>query len=247
LKKFYTKPEVLPYTEVPCKTVPAAETNPEAATEVSDSSIGRWIESHNRFEENMQNRDNSDPSEAQEPPAATPESKKPNKEVWRKKALKSWLGFLLKVAVVVAIGWVIFTYVFNVAVVDGTSMSPNLADGDLTLIYCLQDKYSVGEVVAYKQNDKIYFGRIVAVSGDVVDMSDTGSLFVNNVEQYEPNIFEATYKEGAKTSFPASVKPGTYFILGDKRESAHDSREFGLISEDDILGNIFALLRRRGF
>lgn len=184
---------------------------------------------------------------AEAPSTAGVEENNDKKKMMRKKAIKSWIGFFVKLIVVAGIVWALFTFVFGLFTVRGTSMEPALSDGDLALIYRLQDGYAVGEVVAYKVDGKIYFGRIMAVSGDKVNISDEGGLAVNNASRYEPDIYEKTYKEGSVVSFPLVVDDNSYFILGDRRTSAHDSREFGCISEDDILGTLSALLRRRGF
>lgn len=179
--------------------------------------------------------------------SSNPNAKCPEKEKIKKKAMKAWLGVLIKLIVVTALVWALFTFVFGLTITRGTSMAPSINDGDLILYYRLQSSYSVGEVVLYEVNDEIYTGRIIARAGDIVNIADEGGLSVNGASRYEQNIYYDTFRDGSLVSFPLTVENNSYFILGDHRTSAHDSREFGCISEDDILGVVSAQLRRRGF
>jgi signal peptidase I len=57
-------------------------------------------------------------------------------------------------------------------------------------------------------------------------------------------IYERTYAAEGEI-LPAEVRPGYYFVLGDNRGSARDSRMLGQISQAAIKGRIIAVLRRR--
>ena len=53
------------------------------------------------------------------------------------------------------------------------------------------------------------------------------------------------YTEGI--SFPLTVGEDEYFVLGDNRTNAHDSRIYGTVSKEEIKGTVITLLRHRGF
>ena len=166
----------------------------------------------------------------------------------KKKTKKAWLSFLIKFLVISAIVTTLFTLVFGVVIVRGVSMQPRMSDGDLVLIYRLgKNNIFSSEAIVYKAEGKTYIGRIVAQSGDVVDIDDNGYLYVNGAIQSEPNIYTPTYKNESSIEFPYTVSENSYFVLGDNRTSANDSRVFGAIPYSDVEGNVIALFRRRNF
>ena len=70
---------------------------------------------------------------------------------------------------------------------------------------------------------------------------------INGYLQQEKEIYAETlpYTEGI--SFPITVKEGEYFVLGDNRTNAKDSRIYGMVKQEEIKGVVITLLRRRGF
>jgi len=94
------------------------------------------------------------------------------------------LKFIMKLALVILIVWLIFTFVFGIRQVQGETMYPRLRDGDLILYYRLEQDYQIGDVVTFKMDDATFYGRIVAQGGDVVEVSEDGQLLVNgNIQQ----------------------------------------------------------------
>lgn len=72
-------------------------------------------------------------------------------------------------------------------------------------------------------------------------------LEINGYLQQEQDIYTETlpYKEGI--AFPVTVGQDEYFVLGDDRTSAEDSRIYGMVKKEEIKGTVITLLRRRGF
>ena len=70
---------------------------------------------------------------------------------------------------------------------------------------------------------------------------------VNGVIQKEPNPQKQTlpYTEGV--TFPITLKKGEIFLLGDDRENSADSRVYGAVNQDDTLGKVLNIVRRRNF
>ena len=118
-----------------------------------------------------------------------------------------------------------------------------LKDGDLCFTFKLGKVHS-GEEIAYKQDDKIHFGRIVAVGGDTVDIKD-GTVNVNGYGVFENTVYPTT-TEGATVTFPYTVPEGTVFVLNDYRDDIQDSRVYGSIPMKQTRGKIVLVLRRRG-
>lgn len=185
-------------------------------------------------------------TKSEKAPAADEKLKKKKKA--RKKALKAWRNFFIKLGAIALIGYLLMSFVFSFSIVKDISMQPRLSQGDLTLLYRINmDDVKVDEVVAFTVDGQTYFGRVKGKPGDVIDITDSGSLYINNAIISETEIFSRTYKEGAQIEFPYTVPEGSYFILGDNREHCFDSRICGAVKFEDINGKLIGLLRRRGF
>ena len=74
--------------------------------------------------------------------------------------------------------------------------------------------------------------RVVAVGGDTVEVKD-GYLIVNGLQIAEPYLMS----QGLMPDFAAVVvPPESVFVMGDNRAVSYDSRKFGAIAEEDLLG-----------
>ena len=81
--------------------------------------------------------------------------------------------------------------------------------------------------------------RVVAVENEQIMVDVFGTVSVNGNEIEEPYIENKTYGQ-CDVDFPFAVPTNTYFVLGDNREVAMDSRleEIGTVAEDRIIGEI---------
>ena len=130
---------------------------------------------------------------------------------------------------------------------SGTSMHPSIRDGDLGILYLLEDKYYNNEIIAYIKDNEIRLGRIVATTGQKVDFPEKGGYTVDGYGPNEDLPYETHLPEGNKLALPIKVKDNQYFVLNDYRSNDKDSRTYGVISKEDIIGKIVLLFRRRGF
>ena len=162
----------------------------------------------------------------------------------RFRTLKALAQLIVKLAVVAAVCWAALTYVFGVFRISGNGMYPALRDGDLCVTYRLED-YRADEVVAYRADGAVRFGRIVAVAGQTADGDEQG-LLVNGVHRSE-EIFYPTQMLDTALSLPVRLEEGQVLILNDHRTELSDSRTFGLIDEADLEGKVIFFFRRRGF
>lgn len=158
--------------------------------------------------------------------------------------LQDIVALTVKVAVLFAVFWLMFHYVFGVTRYLSANMTPAMQDGDLVLFFRLDQSYSAGEIAVFSYHGQILMGRVVAVAGDTVDFDEAGML-VNGARVQEDNIYSETtmFQEGI--TFPVTVGPHQIFVLGDNRVHATDSRIFGCVDIPDVEGKVIGLLRRR--
>lgn len=85
--------------------------------------------------------------------------------------------------------------------------------------------------------------RVVACPGDTVEISD-GHLKVNGNAMVEPGIFYSTPEYTGFMEYPVTLGEGQYFVLADHRTDGKDSRFFGVVEKDEILGTVITIVRR---
>lgn len=155
--------------------------------------------------------------------------------------------FLRNLAVMVLTLIVMFGVVFGFYRVSDNAMSPRVSAGDLLLYYRLEKQLRTQDVVVLKKEGKRYVGRIVAKSGDQVEVTEDACLKVNGNLIVETDIFYDTLRDGDHLDYPVTLGDGQYFVLGDFRIGAEDSRYFGPVEKSEILGKVLILFRRTGF
>lgn len=152
--------------------------------------------------------------------------------------------FFLNAIIIVTVIWLLFGMVFGFAAVPNGDMTPNLKAGDLLLYYQLYKDYKAQDVVVLRKNDTTYVGRIVAVGGDTVEITDSESLVINGHTMIENNIYSPTPRYEGFTQYPLTLADGECFVLADLRNGGEDSRYYGAVSEGEILGKVITAIRR---
>ena len=157
-------------------------------------------------------------------------------------SVSGWRGLLvLALSLIVVFGFV-RPFVVEPFYVPSDSMNPTLRSGDSVLVakfaYRLADPQRNSLVVFESPTDtnKILMKRVVGVAGDRVAVRD-GVLFVNGERKSEPYV---NYRLTDSTFFgPARVPEDHVFVMGDNRSNSVDSRSFGAVPEEDLLGEAF--------
>ena len=165
--------------------------------------------------------------------------------VTKKKKLGPLAKLLIKIAVLVIIVVIVLTWILGLHRMTGNNMFPFVTDGDLCIVYKLDD-YTTGDVVLYRNDEgKMKLGRIVAVGGQSVDFPKDGGYTVDGYQPSEEITYQTFGADGVK--YPIDVDDDEAFIMNDFRSDTDDSRQFGGVKKSDIDGKLLFLIRRRGF
>lgn len=155
-------------------------------------------------------------------------------------------NLLVRLAVILGAVVVTFGFVLGITVHYGNNMYPAVRDGDLVLSLRVEKPY-VNAAVLYRHEGATCVGRVVAMEGHVVDISDEGVLLVNGIAPAEEVFYPTLPAEESSVTYPYTVGPGEVFVLNGFRTDATDSRTFGAVRTDDVMGPLLLVLRRRGF
>lgn len=164
-----------------------------------------------------------------------------------KKRLSPLLLLLGKLAAIILLVGFTLVFVMGVHIHQGNRMYPFLMDGDLIITYKLEP-YKVGDVVAYRhpETGKTEVSRIVAIGENTVEVTKYGELLINGSTPEERVFYPTKPLENANVEYPYIMRKGGYFVLDDYRTEGDDSRQFGQLLEDELLGKVVYVFRRRG-
>lgn len=144
--------------------------------------------------------------------------------------------FLLMVVAAAAV--LIVVLLLPLLQIKGTSMAKTLENGDLA-VAVNDSRYKAGDVIAFNYNNSVLVKRVIALSGDWVDIDKDGSVYVNDQLLDEPYVYEKDLGR-CNIELPFQVPRGKIFVLGDNRRSSIDSRntEVGCVREDAVVGEV---------
>ena len=134
-------------------------------------------------------------------------------------------------------------------VVEGTSMLPQLHDGERLLVnkliyYKIQSTswghIDRGDIVVFwfpNDPDKSYVKRVIGLPGETVELRN-GKVFINSIELNE-DYLDTEHNQSLPSWPPKKVEDHHYFVMGDNRDNSSDSRYWGLVPEKYIYGKAF--------
>lgn len=152
-----------------------------------------------------------------------------------RRTLRSTVGVLVTVA---AVAILIATLLLPVLQIYGTSMSPTLTDGEIVLSLKETD-FKRQDIVAFYYNNKILVKRVIARSGEWVNIDEDGNVTVDGAALDEPYLTEKALGE-CDIELPYQVPEGRLFVMGDHRSVSVDSRSksVGCVAEEQIVGKL---------
>lgn len=148
---------------------------------------------------------------------------------------------ILVVSILTIVTWA-FAHPYNV---PGDCMEPAIKDGSRIFVNHISPylrQHQIGDIIAFKHEGKEWVSRIVALEADTIQIVD-GSVIVNGVALQDAGIHRSwsNWRYGAYAiDKQLQVPPGHVFVLSDNLSAQHDdSRVFGPISKDSIIGLIW--------
>ena len=149
------------------------------------------------------------------------------------KKIKDSISFIIIILAIILVRLFIVTPVR----VDGPSMNNTLKDGDILLLDKYDNKYERFEIVVFNYNGERLIKRVIGLPGEVVSYKNN-KLYING------NEIEDNYGLGYTENFElkdlnlTKIPDNEYLVMGDNRNDSLDSRYFGTISKDKILGSV---------
>ena len=147
------------------------------------------------------------------------------------------------IAIALFITFFIKIFIMDATVVSGKSMLNTLHDGDWLMVNKVGKHfrdYKRGEIVILNAPDfpnRLYVKRIIGVPGDLVELRD-GDVYVNDEKLDEEYIaVDQTMAKTEQTGWILGDKE--YLVFGDNRANSNDSRDFGQVYKEEIVGHAF--------
>lgn len=149
--------------------------------------------------------------------------------------LRSTIYSLITVA---AIAVLIATLWLPVLQVYGNSMTPTLQNGEIIFTVKVSE-FEPGDIISFYYNNKILIKRVIACSGEWVNMDADGNVYVNGTLLDEPYLDEKAFGD-CNIELPYQVPEGRVFVMGDHRSTSVDSRNsaVGCVAQEQIVGKL---------
>ncbi|WP_186580703.1 signal peptidase I [Aquibacillus kalidii] len=167
----------------------------------------------------------------------------------KNKMVSELISWVKALAIALIIVLVCRQFLITPSIVKGESMMPNLQDGDRIILSKISKIDRFDEIAFHAPDSKDnYVKRVIGLPGDQIQMNND-KLIING------KVYDEPYLNASKSQLPENqsftydfnledltgeteVPEGKLFVLGDNRKLSKDSRIFGFISEESVIGDV---------
>ena len=165
-----------------------------------------------------------------------------------KDVIKELVGWIVSILLIVAVSYLIVTFVGQRTQVSGSSMETTLSDGDHLIVDKISYRFREPqryEIVVFPyryEKNTYYIKRIIGLPGDTVACKGSGEPITVNGKPIDESAYLKSGVNPSDSPFSVTVTDGNVFVLGDNRSNSRDSRYHlddgnnGLVPYDDIQG-----------
>ena len=152
--------------------------------------------------------------------------------------LRSFVSLALQLGI---LGLLIAAFFMRTPQVSGLSMEPHINSGEYVLINTFAYRVAApkrGDIVAFRHDGdtpEVYIKRVIGIPGDRIRI-DAGVVYRNGERLDEPYVRYPDHRSLAELTVPAQ----SVYVLGDNRANSEDSRAFGPVSDDHLIGRALA-------
>ncbi|MDD5606126.1 MAG: signal peptidase I [Patescibacteria group bacterium] len=183
---------------------------------------------------------------------ATPKKSVPRRSTW----LTIFVGTVIfiydvfkTVSTVLGVAFLIRFFLIQPFYVSGPSMEPNFHNNQYIIVDQVSYRFSApdrGNVVVFKwpQNIAVSFiKRVIGLPGETVEIKD-GKVYIYNNENPGGTLLDESYLQGVATPTDTRRKLGKneYFVMGDNRNNSSDSRSWGPVPRNLIVGKVWVVV-----
>lgn len=156
--------------------------------------------------------------------------------------VKELLGWIVYIAIIIGLTWLIITFVGQRTRVSGHSMEATLHDGDNLIVDKLSYHFREPKrfeiiVFPYRHKENTYYiKRIIGLPGETVQVKN-GYVYING-EKLDENYGLEVMEDAGIAAEPIELGEDEYFVLGDNRNHSSDSRDpsVGILHRDELIG-----------
>lgn len=135
--------------------------------------------------------------------------------------------------IIILIVLIIKFFILDIYIVEGISMYPTLKSNEIVLVNKVYNELKVNDIVILKINGSKYVKRILASKGNEI-VYNNDIFTINDMKIPKGSYFDNQYNEVNRVL----LKEDEFFVIGDNVNESIDSRLFGIVNKDMVIGKV---------